>query len=74
MGGCQDGKEHGKGEGYRHAARHPDTRTGASLLAESKDNDLLAFNAIGLFAGLRVSEIRALETWISPGDSSTSAR
>ena len=32
----------------------------ALLLAESKDNDLLAFNTIGLFAGLRVSEIRAL--------------
>jgi integrase len=33
----------------------------AALLAESKDNDLLAFHAIGLFAGLRVSEIKALD-------------
>ena len=33
----------------------------AGLLAESKDNDLLAFHAIGLFAGLRVSEIKALD-------------
>jgi len=33
----------------------------ASLLAESKDNDLLAFHAIGLFAGLRVAEIKALD-------------
>jgi integrase len=33
----------------------------AALLAESRDNDLLAFHAIGLFAGLRVSEIKALD-------------
>ncbi len=33
----------------------------AALLAESKDNDLLAFHAIGLFAGLRVAEIKALD-------------
>jgi integrase len=32
----------------------------AALLAESKDDDLLAFHAIGLFAGLRVAEIKAL--------------
>jgi integrase len=32
----------------------------AALLAES-DNDLLAFHAIGLFAGLRVSEVKALD-------------
>lgn len=33
----------------------------AALLVESKDNDLLAFHAIGLFAGLRVAEIKALD-------------
>ena len=33
----------------------------AALLAESKDNDLLAFHSIGLFAGLRVAEIKALD-------------
>ena len=33
----------------------------AALLAESKDDDLLAFHAIGLFAGLRVAEIKALD-------------
>jgi integrase len=33
----------------------------AALLTESRDNDLLAFHAIGLFAGLRVSEIKALD-------------
>ena len=33
----------------------------AALLAESNDNDLLAFHAIGLFAGLRVAEIKALD-------------
>jgi len=33
----------------------------ACLLEESKDNDLLAFHAIGLFAGLRVAEIKALD-------------
>ena len=33
----------------------------AALLAESKDNDLLAFHAIGLFGGLRVAEIKALD-------------
>jgi site-specific recombinase XerD len=33
----------------------------AALLAESKDDDLLAFHAIGLFAGLRVVEIKALD-------------
>lgn len=33
----------------------------AALLAESKNNDLLAFHAIGLFAGLRVSEIKSLD-------------
>jgi integrase len=33
----------------------------ASLLQESSDNDLLAFHAIGLFAGLRVAEIKALD-------------
>jgi integrase len=33
----------------------------AKLLTESRDNDLLAFHAIGLFAGLRVSEIKALD-------------
>lgn len=33
----------------------------AALLAESKDNDLLAFHAIGLFAGLRVKEIKRLD-------------
>ena len=33
----------------------------AALLAESRDNDLLAFHAIGLFAGLRVAEIKALD-------------
>jgi integrase len=33
----------------------------AALLAESKDNDLLAFHAIGLFAGLRVAESKALD-------------
>jgi integrase len=33
----------------------------AALLAESKDNDLLAYHSIGLFAGLRVSEINALD-------------
>jgi integrase len=32
----------------------------AALLTESKDNDLLAFHAIGLFAGLRVAEIKVL--------------
>jgi len=33
----------------------------AALLAESKESDLLAFHAIGLFAGLRVAEIKALD-------------
>ena len=33
----------------------------AALLAESKDDDLLAFHAVGLFAGLRVAEVRALD-------------
>ena len=33
----------------------------AALLAESSDNDLLAFHAIGLFTGLRVTEIKALD-------------
>ena len=33
----------------------------ASLLAESKDSDLLAFHAISLFAGLRVVETKALD-------------
>jgi integrase len=33
----------------------------AALLAESKDDGLLAFHAIGLFAGLRVSEIHGLD-------------
>ena len=33
----------------------------AALLAESKDNDLLAFHSIALFGGLRVSEIKALD-------------
>jgi integrase len=33
----------------------------AALLTESKDDDLLAFHAIGLFAGLRVAEIKALD-------------
>jgi len=33
----------------------------AALLTESKDNDLLAFHAIGLFAGLRVAEIKKLD-------------
>ena len=33
----------------------------AALLSESKDNDLLAFHSIGLFAGLRVAEIKALD-------------
>jgi integrase len=33
----------------------------AALLAESKDNDLLAFHTIGVFAGLRVAEIKALD-------------
>jgi integrase len=33
----------------------------AALLAESKDDDLLAFHAIGLFAGLRVAEIKVLD-------------
>ena len=33
----------------------------AALLAESKDSDLLAFHAIGLFAGLRVIEIKKLD-------------
>ena len=31
------------------------------MLGESNDNDLLAFHAIGLFAGLRVTEIKALD-------------
>lgn len=33
----------------------------ATLLAESNDNDLLVFHAIGLFAGLRVAGIKALD-------------
>lgn len=33
----------------------------AALLAESKGNDLLAFHAIGLFAGLRVKELKRLD-------------
>ena len=33
----------------------------AALLVESKDNDLLAFHAIGLFAGLRVAELQRLD-------------
>jgi hypothetical protein len=33
----------------------------AALLAESNDNDLLAFQAHGLFTGLCVTEIKALE-------------
>ena len=33
----------------------------AALLAESRDNDLLAYHAIGCFAGLRASEIKALD-------------
>ena len=33
----------------------------AALLAESRDNDLLAFHAIGLFAGLRVAELQRLD-------------
>jgi integrase len=33
----------------------------AALLMEPKDNDLLALHAIGLFAGLRVAEIKALD-------------
>ena len=33
----------------------------AALLAESKDNDLLALHAIGLFRGLRVIEIKKLD-------------
>lgn len=33
----------------------------AALLAESTDNDILALHAIGLFAGLRVSELKALD-------------
>jgi integrase len=33
----------------------------AALLVESKDDDLLAFHAIGLFAGLRVAEIARLD-------------
>jgi integrase len=32
-----------------------------ALLSESKDNDLLAFHAISLFAGLRVSEVKQLD-------------
>jgi integrase len=32
----------------------------AALLAESKDDDLLSFHAIGLFGGLRVAEIKTL--------------
>ena len=32
----------------------------AALLAESKDDDLLAFHAVGVFAGLRVAEIKKL--------------
>jgi hypothetical protein len=31
------------------------------LLAESKDDDLLAFHSVRLFAGLSVAEIRALD-------------
>jgi site-specific recombinase XerD len=31
----------------------------AALLAESRDNDLLAYHAIGCFAGLRANEIKA---------------
>ena len=42
----------------------------AALLTESKDDDLLAFHAIGLFAGLRVVEIKALDwklrAWLQP--------
>ena len=33
----------------------------AALLTESTDNDLLAFHAIGLFAGLRVIEVKRLD-------------
>lgn len=33
----------------------------AALLGESKDDDLLAFHAIGLFAGLRVKELKRLD-------------
>jgi integrase len=33
----------------------------AALLAESRDNDLLAFHAIGLFGGLRVAETKTLD-------------
>ena len=33
----------------------------SNLLLQSKDDDLLAFHAIGLFAGLRVREIRRLD-------------
>lgn len=33
----------------------------ASLLAESKDDDILAYHSIGLFAGLRTSELKQLD-------------
>jgi site-specific recombinase XerD len=37
-----------------------------ALLTESRDNDLLAFHAIGLFAGLRVAEINGVQLIPTP--------
>ena len=61
MGDVGDRQEYGTFEGERIAPGILNPAQAAALLAESRDDDLLAFHAIGLFAGLRVAEIKVLD-------------
>jgi site-specific recombinase XerC len=61
VGDVGDRQKYGTFEGDRKAPRYSEPGQAAALLAESKDDDLLAFHAIGLFAGLRVAEIKVLD-------------
>ena len=60
---CAGERRQGRGarEGGGYAPGILTPSQAAFLLEESKDSDLLAFHAIGLFAGLRAAEIKALD-------------